>query len=72
MLRIICCENEHTAAIHVGGPPEITHKTFDVEAPEVEQWLDRYKGEKGHQYNVRVIVGVERIGKGDSNGQQES
>lgn len=61
MLRVVCCENEHTHTVHVGGPPSITYKTFDVDLPEIEAWLDKYKDQKQHSYNVRTIVGVERI-----------
>lgn len=61
MIRIICCENEHTAAVHVGGPVQISYRSFDIEAPELERWLDAYLGSKANSYNVRSIVGVERL-----------
>lgn len=61
MLRIICVENEHTAAVHVGGPPEIRYKTFEVQAPGLETWLSELKGDKSRCYNARTIVGVEVV-----------
>lgn len=61
MLRIICCENEHTTAVHVGGPPDVRYKTFLVEAPEVEAWLDELSGDRTRSYNVRSITGIERV-----------
>lgn len=61
MIRVICCENEHTAVVHVGGLPDISYRSFDIDAPELEAWLDKYKGEKGRQYNQRTIIGIERV-----------
>jgi hypothetical protein len=61
MIRIICCENEHTAMMHVGGPPDIKYRSFDIDFPELEAWLDEHKGEKGHSYNQRTITGMERL-----------
>ncbi len=60
MLRIICREQDMTAFI-CGGAKEsyIGYKTFDVDAPDVEQWLREYAGQSEHGYNERVIVGVE-------------
>lgn len=61
MIRIICVENEHTASVHVGGPPMIAYKTFDLECPELESWLFGYRGTSGHGYNQRSICGCEVV-----------
>lgn len=73
MLRIICCENEHTHAVHVGGPADIRYRSFDVAAPEVEEWLDAFEHDKSRSYNVRSIVGIERFNPQPPNadGQQQ-
>lgn len=58
MIRIICTEVCRGNAAHVGGPPEVTCKTFDVEVPEVEQWLREPKVMNDH-YTDRTITGYE-------------
>jgi len=58
MLRIVCCENDFSAAANVGGPSEVRYKTFDVECPEIEAWLGRIQEEK-FRYVNRFISGVE-------------
>jgi hypothetical protein len=58
MLRIIVRTVNTSAAAHVGGPVEIQHTTFDIEAPEVEKFLLEPK-QQGWQYAGRDVVGVE-------------
>lgn len=62
MLRIICVENDYGAAANIGGPVDISHKTFDVECAAVEEWLQARrlpKGSPGPSYANRSIAGVE-------------
>ena len=54
-LRVIVTTTDAEAAANVGGPVHVTHKTFDIEAPEVEAFM----AEKMHSYQYRAIVGVE-------------
>ena len=58
MIRIICTEIEYGAAAHVGGPGCITHKTFDVDIPELESWLMQPSKEKW-SYCQRFCNGIE-------------
>ena len=39
MIRIICTETDFGDAANIGGPVIVRHKTFDIDAPEVEEWL---------------------------------
>lgn len=56
-IRIIVTTTDAGAAANVGGPVHVTHKTFDVEAPEVEAFV----AEKMRPFQYRSIVGVEVI-----------
>lgn len=56
-LRVIITTSDATAAAHVGGPVNVTHKTFDIEAPEVEAFMR----ESMSEFCNRVLVGVEII-----------
>ena len=55
MIRIIVTTADCSAAANVGGPVNVTHKTFDVSAPEVESFLN----EKLGTYVHRTVCGVE-------------
>ena len=57
-LRIIVTETDWYAAANVGGPAIVKHKTFDVEAPEVEAFLSAFRESP---YGSRFIAGVEVI-----------
>jgi hypothetical protein len=54
MIRIICHEADAGMAANVGGPVRVTHKTFDVELPELETWLLEQLA-----YGHRQVEGVE-------------
>lgn len=56
-LRVIITTSDATVAAHVGGSVNVTHKTFDIEAPEVEAFMR----EGMNEFSNRVIVGVEII-----------
>jgi hypothetical protein len=58
MIRIIVRSIDEAGAIHLGSPVDISHKTFDVELPEVEQYLQEFAGKSGY-YITRSIVGAE-------------
>lgn len=59
MIRIICRE-VHIADVALGGAPSapITMKTFDVDLPELEEYL---KPKESTSYNYCEVVGVELI-----------
>lgn len=54
-IRIIVTTTDAGAAAHVGGPVHITHKTFDIEAPELEAFM----AEQKRSFEYRCITGVE-------------
>ena len=56
MIRIIVRKSDAGDALHVGGPVNITHTTFDVQLPELEQHL-----RSGNSYAQVEVVGVELI-----------
>jgi len=45
--------------MHVGGPPDVRYKSFDIELPELEAWLFELTGQQSRGYNVRTIQGFE-------------
>lgn len=55
-IRIIVRQSDEGAARHVGGPVQTRHKTFDVELPELEQFL---RAEGQPDYTSREVIGVE-------------
>jgi hypothetical protein len=62
MIRIICKVVDEAGAIHIGSPVSIAYKTFDVELPEVEEFLLLHKGDAQY-YQERSVVGVEVLAK---------
>lgn len=58
MIRIICAETDANFSGHVGGPPSVLHRTFEVDLPEVELWL---KDANNNAYLNRSFVGIEII-----------
>lgn len=57
IIRLIVTTNDHTLAANIGGPVEITQRTFDVLAPsELVKFLEEGKAAK---YSSRWISGVE-------------
>jgi hypothetical protein len=56
MIRIIVRTSDCGAAAHVGGPVDLSFKTFDVSIPELEQFLSEKR-----DYSAREVVGVEVI-----------
>ena len=61
MIRIIVFEADGGMAANVGGPVLTTHRTFDVEIPELESFLSEPRKSKTMLYTNRGVVGVEVI-----------
>jgi hypothetical protein len=57
-IRIIVRQSDEGAAMHVGGPVQTSHKTFDVDLPELEQFL---RAEGQPTYIRRELIGVELL-----------
>jgi hypothetical protein len=58
MLRLVCTEVDGNDAAHVGGPVHTRYRTFDVELPELEEWL-RSRGP--NEFTSRSVTGVEML-----------
>ena len=58
MIRILCQVTDIGAAANIGGPVQDRYKTFDVDLPEVEEWIN-----KEGQWETRLVnvyfIGVE-------------
>lgn len=57
MLRVIVATTDASRAAHVGGPVQVTYKTFDIDAPEVEAFMAQ--AYPRNQFWDRTLVGVE-------------
>lgn len=57
-IRIIVRQADEGAAMHVGGPVNVSHRTFDLALPELEQYL-RADGQP--DYIRREVIGVELL-----------
>jgi len=55
VIRIVCCEADVGVAANLGGSVQFRYKTFDVELPQVEDWL---RGQ-GARYVERTVSGIE-------------
>jgi hypothetical protein len=55
-IRIIVREVETGAACNVGGPVNVSHKTFDIDAPQLEAYL-----RVAQSYTTREVVGCELL-----------
>jgi hypothetical protein len=61
MIRIIVATTDACRAAHVGGPVEVTYRTFDVVIPELEAFMAERDGWKKEGLLDRTVVGVELI-----------
>lgn len=61
MIRIICSETDAGALAHGAGDLERSHKTFDVELPEVEAWLRESRPHGTDNYLTRQFLGIELL-----------
>jgi len=60
MIRLIVRVDDASMAAHVGGSPQTTYRTFDVEHPEIESLL-RESGQKPNSFVMNTLVGAEII-----------
>ena len=56
MIRIVCRDTDVGAAVNVGGPVNLTYKTFDVELPAVEEWLREPIAYRREVIAVEILV----------------
>jgi hypothetical protein len=62
MIRVICVEHDDSrVAAGITDTPVITYKTFDVAAPELEQWLMQGNGQGSYLYRWVTGVALEDI-----------
>lgn len=54
MIRIICVEVDYCVTYATGTQASVYHKTFDIEAPELEEWIKKHP-----EYNNRSVIGAE-------------
>ena len=57
MIRVIVRTDDATMAANVGGVVHSQFKTFDIEAPQLEAYLN----ERMSTYLQRQVTGVERL-----------
>ena len=58
MLRLIVRIDDAAMAAHVGGSPQTTYRTFDIDHPEIEALL---RGSGTNEFSYRTLVGAELI-----------
>ena len=56
MIRVIIRSVNHAGAVNVGGPIEIEHKTIDIDAPEVEEFLSEPRRMNDHCTSREIIA----------------
>ena len=61
MVRLIVCVSDAGRAAHVGGPVDVTYRTFDIEHSELEMLLRRGRKLSGLDYTDAHISGAEII-----------
>lgn len=66
MIRILCREEDNNACAAGVGQTETSYKTFDIDAPTLEEWLSR-RDSPNAAYLTRSIIGVEvQLQQGDA------
>ena len=70
MIRILCKESDACHMVNTGGPLQEQGKTFDIDAPELEEWLAE-PGANKWIHRVRSVVAVEVL-PSDSPKQENS
>lgn len=60
-LRIIVRTDDASDYPHTGAPAIATFKTFDIEAPEIEEYLNAGGRNEDGAFLVRSIIGVEEL-----------
>lgn len=66
MIRVIVAITDAQRAAHVGGPVEVSYKTFDIAAPELEAYMSN---PKPNTFYERTIVGVEVLPRAEDDEQ---
>jgi hypothetical protein len=60
-LRIIVRTDNAIHSVHLGTPVVTTFRTFEIDAPEVEQFLNQGGSNEDGTFLLRQIVGVEEV-----------
>ncbi len=60
MSRLVGRIDDAAMAAHVGGYPQTTYRTFDIEHPEIEAIL-RASGQKPNSFTMNTLVGAEVV-----------
>ena len=60
-IRLIIRVDDATMAAHVGGMPQTTYRTFDIEHPEIEALLRGGGSNSQNDYSYRTLVGAELV-----------
>lgn len=58
MIRILCVECDIGTAANIGGAVETKGKSFDIECPELEAWLNGLS-ESQRKWISRTVAAVE-------------
>ena len=61
MIRLIVRIDDATMAAHVGGSPQVSYRTFDIEHPEIEALLRGGGSNSQNVFSYRTLVGAELV-----------
>lgn len=61
MIRLIVRIDDAAMAAHVGGSPQTTYRTFDIEHAEIEALLRGGGSNDRNNFSYRTLVGAEII-----------
>jgi hypothetical protein len=61
MIRLIVRIDEASMAAHVGGSPQTTYRTFDIDHPQIEALLRGGGSNNQNEFSYRTLVGAELI-----------
>ena len=59
MIRLIVRIDDAAMAAHVGGSPQTTYRTFDIEHPQIEALLRGGGSNSQNDFSYRTLVGAE-------------
>ncbi len=59
MIRLIVRIDEASMAAHVGGAPQTTYRTFDIDHTELETLLLGGGSNSANEFSYRTLVGAE-------------
>ncbi len=66
MLRLIVRIDDAAMAANVGGSPQTTYRTFDIDHPEIEALLRGGGSNSRNDFSYRTLVGGELIDGGSN------